>query len=200
MRITRQNLKRILVERAKQTKTVFRWGSACTSAERLSNGQIRVSIAQGGSANSSTVDCDLLVAADGANRCIRASFRPNDMTTQYTGATQVGGISYLPEGLPKPIDQDFRLQMSSGEGVCCIYDPFDSQTITWALSTIGAERDAKSRLGSEEFTALKQEVLQTALMFQESFRRSLMPQSPSPHSSGRRRRSRYFSTILVCTW
>lgn len=179
MRITRQNLKRILVERAERTKTILRWGAACTSAERLSNGQIRVSAAEGGNASSFTVVCDLLVAADGANSCIRASFRPNDMTTQYAGATQIGGISYLPEGLPKPIDQDFGLQMSSGEGVCCIYHPLDNKTIAWALSTMGIERDAKTRLSPEEFSALKQEALQTASMFQEPFQTVVEATIPS---------------------
>ncbi|KAJ5378239.1 uncharacterized protein N7496_005648 [Penicillium cataractarum] len=171
MRITRQNLKRILVERVEQTQTVLKWGSACTSAERLSNGQIRVSISEDvGSATSSTLDCDLLVAADGANSRIRACFRPNDMTTQYAGATQIGGISYLPDGLPKPIDQDFSLQMSSGEGVCCIYHPFDSNTIDWALSTVGPEREAKTNFTPDEFNQLKQEALKTASMFQEPFK------------------------------
>jgi 2-polyprenyl-6-methoxyphenol hydroxylase-like FAD-dependent oxidoreductase len=171
VRITRQDLKRILVEKAEQTKTVLKWGSACTSAERLSNGQIRVSISEDvGRANSSTLDCDLLVAADGANSRIRASFRPHDMTTQYAGATQIGGISYLPGGLPKPIDQDFVLQMSSGEGVCCLYHPFDSNTIAWELSTMGPEREAKTNLNAEELNALKQEALKTASMFQDPFK------------------------------
>ncbi|CEJ61682.1 hypothetical protein PMG11_10206 [Penicillium brasilianum] len=170
MRITRQNLKRILVERVEQTRTVLKWGCACTSAERLPNGQIRVSVYEDvGSANSSTLDCDLLVAADGANSRIRACFRPNDMKLQYAGATQIGGISYLPDGLPKPIDQDFSLQMSSGEGVCCIYRPFDSNTIDWALSTVGPEREPKTNFSPNEFKVLKQEALKRASMFQEPF-------------------------------
>jgi 2-polyprenyl-6-methoxyphenol hydroxylase-like FAD-dependent oxidoreductase len=180
LRITRQDLKRILVEKAEQTKTVLRWGSACTSAERLSNGQIRVSISEDvGRANSSTLDCDLLVAADGANSRMRASFRPNDMTTQYAGATQIGGISYLPGGLPKPIDQDFVLQMSSGEGVCCLYHPFDSNTIAWALSTVGPKREAKINLNAEELNALKQEALNTASMFQDPFKTVVEATNPN---------------------
>ncbi|KAJ5682299.1 hypothetical protein N7462_005464 [Penicillium macrosclerotiorum] len=171
MRISRQNLKRILVERAEQTRTVFNWGSICTSAEHLSNGKIRVSLSEDtGSSHSSTLDCDLLVAADGANSRIRACFRPNDMKTHYAGATQIGGTSFLSEGLPNPIDQDFSLQMSSGEGVCCIYHPLDSKTINWALSTVGLEREEKTSFSLEEFSKLKKEALQTASMFQEPFR------------------------------
>jgi 2-polyprenyl-6-methoxyphenol hydroxylase-like FAD-dependent oxidoreductase len=180
MRITRQNLKRILVERVEHTRTIIRWGSACTSAEHLPSGKIRVSLSEDvGSSNSSTLECDLLVAADGANSRIRACFRPNDMTTHYAGATQIGGISHFPESLPRPIDQDFSLQMSSGEGVCCIYHPFYSKTIDWALSTRGPEREAKTNLSVEEFKELKQEALQTASMFQEPFKSVVEATIPS---------------------
>ncbi|KAJ5179962.1 hypothetical protein N7492_003172 [Penicillium capsulatum] len=171
MRITRGDLKQILVKRAEQTNTVLKWGSACTSAERLPDGKIRVSVSgNAGDADKSTLDCDLLVAADGANSRIRACLRPNDVETQYAGATQIGGISYFPNGLPAPIDQDFGLQMSSGEGVCCIYHPLDSKTIEWALSTLGPEREAKNCLSPDEASALKQEALQTASMFQRPFK------------------------------
>ncbi|KAJ5097762.1 hypothetical protein N7456_008483 [Penicillium angulare] len=173
MRIAREDLKRILVEKVEQTKTVIKWSSACTEAERMSNGQIRVSVSESESLegiNTSMLDCDILVAADGANSLIRSCFRPNDMTTQYAGATQIGGISHFPEGVPKPIDQDFSLQMSSGEGVCCIYHPLDSKRIDWALSTVGPERKPKTSFSPEELIALKKEALETASMFQEPFK------------------------------
>ncbi|KAJ5290944.1 hypothetical protein N7478_000195 [Penicillium angulare] len=173
MRVAREDLKRILVEKIEQTKTVIKWNSACTSAEHLSNGQIRVSVSGCEShegMNTSMLDCDVLVAADGANSCIRACFRPNDMTTQYAGATQIGGISFFPEGVPKPVNQDFSLQMSSGEGVCCIYHPLNSKRIDWALSTVGPELKSKTSFSPEKLTALKQEALETASMFQEPFK------------------------------
>ncbi|KAI7968564.1 hypothetical protein EIK77_006583 [Talaromyces pinophilus] len=165
VRITRENLKRILVQTAEKTNTTLHWGSACTSAERLPDGKIRVIISNG-----TTQDCDLLVAADGAGSNMRACFRPNDMKTEYAGATQIGGISRLPGLLPKPIDKDYVLQMSPGEGVCCIYNPFEKDTIAWAVSTIGPERQAKTNFNSEEFEALKKEALSTASMFQEPFK------------------------------
>ncbi|KAJ6134560.1 hypothetical protein N7523_000882 [Penicillium sp. IBT 18751x] len=165
MRITREDLKRILVEKAETTNTKFNWGLTATFAVRLANGKIQVTLSNG-----ETEECDLLVAADGASSNMRACFRPNDMKTTYAGATQIGGISRLPRGVPKPIDKDFGLQMSSGEGVCCIYNPFNSDTVAWALSTMCLERDAKSNLGAEETEALKKEALKTAHMFQEPFK------------------------------
>jgi 2-polyprenyl-6-methoxyphenol hydroxylase-like FAD-dependent oxidoreductase len=166
MRITRANLKRILVEKAEKTSTTLNWGVACTSAERLlPSGEIRVTLSDG-----TTRECDLLVAADGANSSMRACFRPNDMQTEYAGASQIGGISRLPGGVPKPIDEDYGLQMSSGEGVCCIYNPFDTETVAWAVSTVGPERKSKTEFSAEEFEALKKEALKTASMFQEPFK------------------------------
>ncbi|RAO66814.1 uncharacterized protein BHQ10_002826 [Talaromyces amestolkiae] len=165
VRITRGNLKRILIQTAEETKTTLHWGLACTSAESLPDGKIRITISDG-----TTQDCDLLVAADGADSSMRACFRPNNMKTVYAGATQIGGISRLTGLLPKPIDKDYVLQMSSGEGVCCIYNPFDENTIAWAVSTIGPERKAKTNFTSEEFDALKTEALKTASMFQEPFK------------------------------
>lgn len=165
IRITRENLKRILVQAAEKTNTTLHWRSACTSAERLPDGKIRVITSDG-----TTQDCDLLVAADGAESTMRACFHPNDMKTEYAGATQIGGISRLTGLLPKPIDKDYVLQMSSGEGVCCIYNPFDKDTIAWAVSTIGPEREAKTNFNNEGFEALKKEALTTASMFQEPFK------------------------------
>ncbi|EED21404.1 monooxygenase, putative [Talaromyces stipitatus ATCC 10500] len=165
IRITRGNLKRILVGKAETTGITLNWGLACTSAERLLTGAIRVTLSDG-----TTQDCDFLVAADGANSNIRACFRPNDMKTEYAGATQIGGISHLPGGVPKPIDRDFGLQMSSGEGVCCIYNPFDGERVAWAVSTVGPERKAKTDFTAEEFQILKEEALDTAFMFQEPFK------------------------------
>ncbi|KAJ6016771.1 hypothetical protein N7451_000150 [Penicillium sp. IBT 35674x] len=166
MRITRAELKRILIEKAEKTKTTLNWGSTCESAERLPSGEIRVTLSNG-----ATQDCDLLVAADGENSNMRACFRPNDMKTKYAGATQIGGISRLPAGVPKPIDENYGLQMSSGEGVCCIYNPFDKERVAWAVSTVGPERKPKTQFTAQEFSDLKQEALKTASMFQEPFKR-----------------------------
>lgn len=144
MRITRQDLKRILLETAEQANATWLWACTCTAAERLSNGQIRVTISNAEAGSTLTQDCDLLIAADGANSGIRASFRPYDMKLEYAGATQIGGISRLPNGLPHPVHEDYGLQMSSGEGVCCIYTPFDKDTIGWALSRVEPERESKT--------------------------------------------------------
>jgi 2-polyprenyl-6-methoxyphenol hydroxylase-like FAD-dependent oxidoreductase len=181
MRITREELKRILTGKAEAAHNAsWRWACACTEAERLSNGQIRVSISDSETGTTSTQGCDLLIVADGASSNIRASLRPDDMQLRYAGATQIGGISHFPEGLPHPIHEDYGLQMSSGEGVCCIYTPFDKKTVGWALSREGPERKAKSgSFTADEVAALKTEALQTASMFDEPFQRVIEATDPA---------------------
>jgi 2-polyprenyl-6-methoxyphenol hydroxylase-like FAD-dependent oxidoreductase len=93
------------------------------------------------------------------------------MKLEYAGATQIGEISRLPNGLSHPVHEDYSLQMSSGEGVCCIYTPFDKDTIGWALSRVEPEREAKTGpFTPEEIAVLKREALKTGSMFNEPFR------------------------------
>lgn len=65
----------------------------------------------------------------------------------YAGAVQMGGIASFPEGIPKPLDENWGMQMSGGQGVCCFYSPVDKQGVVWALSFLEAEPRAK--LGSD---------------------------------------------------
>ncbi|CZR52576.1 uncharacterized protein PAC_02453 [Phialocephala subalpina] len=155
---------RVLLEKAeKAEKCTWQWACTVIGAEQLPNGQIRVTISNNAipSSTSSTLsqDCDLLIAADGADSRIKANLRPQDLKLEYAGASQIGGISHFPNGVPHPVHEDYGLQMSSGEGVCCIYTPFDNYTVGWALSKMGPERAAKTTFTIEEFTALKEEAL-----------------------------------------
>jgi 2-polyprenyl-6-methoxyphenol hydroxylase-like FAD-dependent oxidoreductase len=61
--------------------------------------------------------------------------------------------------------------MASGEVVCCIYTPFDKDTIGWALSRVEPERGAKTGpFTPEDIAVLKREALKTGSMFNEPFR------------------------------
>lgn len=169
MRISREHLKRILVERAEKTGAVLKWSSKCVGAEQLPNGKMQITL-EDERASKHTEDCDLLVAADGVNSQIRACFRPTDMKLEYTGATQIGGISKFPRGVPSPIREDYGLQMSSGEGVCCIYNPIDNETVAWALSRMEPEREEKNgSFTPEEFSRFKEEALKRGVMFSAPF-------------------------------
>lgn len=170
LRISRQDLKTILLQAAETSKATWQWACACVGAERLANGKIRVTF-DAKAENMLTTDCDLLIAADGANSRVRASFRPSDMQTTYAGSSQIGGISRLPKGLPQPVHEDYGLQMSSGKGVCCIYTPLDKTTIGWALSWMRPEQEAKTGpFTLDEFNSLKKQALDTGSMFGEPFK------------------------------
>ncbi|KAK8207973.1 hypothetical protein M8818_004011 [Zalaria obscura] len=167
MRITREDLKRILLEKAETTNVVFKWGWTCETAERFEKGKIRVTVSEVGGETMSLEECDLLIGADGADSKIRACFRPQDTETTYMGASQIGGIAYLPDGVPKPVDEDYGLQMD--HGVCCIYNPFDENRVAWALSTMCPERKTGTKLSADEFEALKKEALKTVSAFKQPF-------------------------------
>lgn len=176
MRMTRQNLKRVLLKKADYAanSTTWRWSCTVTAAERLSNGRIQVVLRSDNpqdARKTCTQDCDVLIAADGPESHVRTIFRPHDMDLNYTGATQIGGIAHFPSGVPRPIQEDYGLQMSSGEGVMCIYTPFDTETVGWWLSRMpGAQRTSKVGVNEVDFEDFKSEALATAHMFHDPFR------------------------------
>lgn len=187
MRMTRQNLKRLLLKKAEFANaanfTTWRWSCSVMTAERLSNGRIQVTMRSNNphdAGNTCTQDCDVLIAADGPESQVRTSFRLYDMGPTYTGAMQIGGIAQFPGGVPRPIHEDYGLQMSSGEGVMCIYTPFDAKTVGWWLSRMpGAERASKSGPVEVDFAAFKNEALATAHMFHDPFRTVVEATDPS---------------------
>lgn len=79
IRISREELKRILLEKAEMKQTVFKWGWACMRAEQTGDGTMQVTVSNDGGKTTSFEQCDLLVAADGANSKLR-SLLP---TTRY---------------------------------------------------------------------------------------------------------------------
>ncbi|KAH8900619.1 putative monooxygenase [Thozetella sp. PMI_491] len=176
LRIRRADLMKHLVDKAERVPTArFGWQCTCVAAERLANGQICVTVQETvrGGIVTATHECDLLIIADGVDGRLGASLRPHEAKMEYAGATQIGGISRLPQGLPLPIQtvDTGGLQMSNGNNTCCIYTPLDEHTLHWALSKKGPEREEKQGpFSEEEFAALKAEALDTGSMFAEPFR------------------------------
>jgi len=168
IRIARRDLRRIMVENAEKAKATFHLGCACTSVERVDNGRIQVAVTdQVG--ETSLHECDLLVAADGANSKIRAILRPNDKLV-YNGAIQMGGNGRFPNGLPSPLGENWGLILS-GQGVRCFFSAVDKERVVWAFSQREPER--KQRVGGfspDEMDALKREILERGHMFAEPFK------------------------------
>ena len=126
IRIARYVLRQHLVDGLLESCDAH-WNVSCESAGQLDDGRIRVGLSDG-----STTECDFLVAADGANSKIRASFRPDD-TLQYAGAVSITGNAKFADGLPDIIKEDHGLVLG-GNGSSLFVSPIDHQNAVWSVS------------------------------------------------------------------
>ncbi|KAH8890034.1 FAD/NAD(P)-binding domain-containing protein [Thozetella sp. PMI_491] len=167
IRIARKSLRNILIDAAEVAEV--RWGMACVSAKKLLNGRVAVELAgESTSPETATVECDVLIAADGASSKIRAALRPGD-TLQYAGAILLGGMAAFPKGIPKPVDNNWGL-LSSGKGVCCFVSPCDANSVVWSISYRSSSMATPLQSGdSDELQSIKDEGKKIGSMFSEPF-------------------------------
>jgi 2-polyprenyl-6-methoxyphenol hydroxylase-like FAD-dependent oxidoreductase len=169
IRIARKNLRRILVDGVSVNDEI-KWDVTCIAAEKLDNGRIRVQLSGGGIHGGKTIEeCDLLVAADGANSKIRASLRPND-SLQYTGAIQWGGSSRFESKIPEPIDNNWGMMLSNGEGVACFLSPIDEHRVIWAVCQQTLNPQAYDRNSKDQVQKLIDNGLALTNTFGEPFK------------------------------
>ncbi|PNY23085.1 Uncharacterized protein TCAP_06966 [Tolypocladium capitatum] len=172
VRISRKNLRSVLNDAVDTwDRSRIQWGSQCVSARRLDDtGRFRVQIqrGEGGEAELTEEDCDLLVAADGTNSKLRAWLRPHDKL-QYTGAVLRGGLSKFDGGIPNPLGQNWGFIMSN-TGVSCFVSPVDENTVLWAVGHL--ERDPVPELdrsSDEDVQAVIARGRELGSHFQEPF-------------------------------
>lgn len=164
MRITRQALRKILVN-AISPDDAINWSTSCTGARQLNNGKIQVQLSNG-----MVEECDILVAADGANSKIRASLRPEDKL-RYSGATFICGDAFFPDtGVPEPIKKDWG-SVISGTGVGLFISPVSTHKATWSLSYLSPTPRATERqpLTQERAEAILQEALDRGRPYSQPF-------------------------------
>ncbi|KLO99352.1 uncharacterized protein LW94_3544 [Fusarium fujikuroi] len=130
LRILRANLREIMIEEAESLGINICWQSQCLGVELQDDRRLSVTVSQNKSER--LIDCDLLIAADGAHSKIRASLRPDDQLN-YAGATQIGGLALFPQGIPHPLADSWGI-MASGYGNSCFVSPFEGKTVIWAFS------------------------------------------------------------------
>lgn len=132
IRIARRELRNLLIEVAGTNDVT--WGASCVGAKKLANGKIMVDVVNhSNSKERSQVECDLLVVADGASSKIRDMVRPED-PLQYTGIMMKGGLAVFPDGLPKPVDKNWGILLSKGQGVACFFSPYNEKSMAWGVS------------------------------------------------------------------
>ncbi|GAO19353.1 hypothetical protein UVI_02043730 [Ustilaginoidea virens] len=152
IRIARKDLRTVLarsVESCENSSVV--WHSYCSGVEKLASGRMRVHFQCRGS--SSQVDCDLVIAADGASSEVRAALRPADRL-EYVGAVLRGGLARFPDGVPEPVCQNWGFITSSG--VSCFLSPVDRNTVLWA---VGHNQDQPARELSRSSTRQEQQAV-----------------------------------------
>ncbi|KAL7939274.1 hypothetical protein V8C35DRAFT_286207 [Trichoderma chlorosporum] len=137
IRIARKDIRQVLHN---SCQLDIRWDSQCVSAMQLPGGRLRVRVIHG-NGDESEQDCDLLVAADGANSKLRQNLRPNDALC-YNGAVLRGGMAVFPDSLPQQLSKDWGFVVSR-TGVSAFFSPVDKNRILW---TIGQNENQVPRL------------------------------------------------------
>ncbi|KAL7944923.1 hypothetical protein V8C42DRAFT_324106 [Trichoderma barbatum] len=142
IRIARKDIRQILHSSFQpKDHCGIRWESQCVSATQLPDGRLRVRVVHGNGDLESEQDCDLLIAADGANSKLRQSFRPDD-TLCCNGVVLRGGIATFQESLPQQLSEDWGFVVSR-TGVSAFFSPVGEHRILW---TIGQNEDQVSRM------------------------------------------------------
>ena len=140
MRVARYVLRQKLLD-ALPDAIDARFSLGIDAADKLESGRMRVSLSNG-----SIDECDLLVAADGANSKIRAELRPED-TLKYAGAVSITATARSTNGGPAPIKQDHGIVIS-GTDASLFASPIDHHSADWSVSTL--------QLGPQEYSSREQ--------------------------------------------
>ena len=173
MRIARKALRQILID-AVSPDDVIHWGTSCTGTVQGENGKIQVQLSNG-----ETDECDILIAADGANSKIRAALRPND-TLSFAGAVCIAGEASFPDGIPAPLHQDWGTIIGAG-GVSLFASPVTDHTAIWSLSYLSAtpRERTKPPLSLEQAKELRKEALDRGSAIAAPFEALVLASDPS---------------------
>lgn len=162
IRVARKNLRKVLLDAAGERAEIS-WGTSCTSARKLEDGRVAVTVSRGPE-QISEEECDILICADGSNSKLRACLRPDDKLT-YLGAVQLGGSATFDE-LPSQTGMNWGVTHSGGRGVALFSSPVDDKSVIWSISKLETEERAALDKGSRE---QKQAVLDECKALSEIF-------------------------------
>lgn len=148
MRITRSALRAVLLQGVEDAAAAtgievdFNWETYCTAAARLPSGKMEVRLN-----TAETVECDLLIVADGASSRLRACLRPDD-PLRYAGVTALCGHATFAARaeVPRELWEGSGVVLG-GDGHGCVVFPLNEEgTFVWFLTRKEAEpREAGQR-------------------------------------------------------
>lgn len=165
LRISRNGLRQILTKAAVDDPNEIEWNSQCVSTKRLSNGRLEVGVLRGESGIVEELECDLLIAADGAQSKLRSCLRPDD-TLDYTGAVLRGGVATFDVSIPPQIGRNWGFVMSR-TGVSCFVSPVDEKSVLWAVGQFEAQAPPRDKTSECESQDIVKQALQLTSHIQE---------------------------------
>ena len=195
MRIRRNALQRALADATVKSGSDIRWNTEVVDAKSNENGMMAVSLSDG-----TTIDCDMLIAADGSRSKLRARLRPDDKL-DYAGVVCISGTAKFEseESVPKPVDRDWGALLS-GQGVGLFVAPVDRKSALWSLSYYAQQPREHQRypMSEKHIEALLEESRSLAKHFAPKVNRlvdatdpstlmvfNAMDRPPFPHSFAR---------------
>jgi len=154
MRIRRNLLQRVLADAAVESGMDIRWQTEVVDAKSSEDGKMTVFLS-----DTTTISCDVLIAADGSRSKLRTRLRPGEKLN-FAGVICISGTAkYENEELvPKPLDQDWGFLLG-GQGIGSFVAPVDSTSALWSLSYYGKQPREQLRhpLPEEKIQALLEE-------------------------------------------
>jgi 2-polyprenyl-6-methoxyphenol hydroxylase-like FAD-dependent oxidoreductase len=173
MRIARNVLRRLLVKGLPSYVEVH-WASACRGVQRLPDGRVEVELNDGRSD-----DCDIFIAADGANSKLRAILRPDDKLC-FAGAVCLSGSARFTEGVPEPVNENWGVLLGGG-GTSLFASPIDENRAVWCVSYLSPEvrKTVKPPLLRGTVDGLLKEALERGKAFSQPFEQLVQATDPS---------------------
>lgn len=134
MRIRRNALQKAMADKVEECGYKIVWSTAVVNAHKRVEGGMRVELSDGKS-----VDCDLLLAADGSSSKIRAALRPKD-TLDFTGVVMLGAVGKFKseEDVPRPVNSDWGLMLGGG-GTGLFVSPVEKDSALYGFSYYAKE-------------------------------------------------------------
>ena len=173
MRIARNILRKTLLQSLSEEDHI-QWGKTCIATSRIDNGKTGVYLS-----DDRILECDILVAADGAKSKIRSSIRPDDELS-FAGPVCLMGNAKFSGQVPSPCNKDWG-RVLGGNGISLFVGPIDEHSAVWSLSYRASEpsEPLKQPLSLPKFEELIEGALERGEHFNEPYQTLVRATDPA---------------------